>query len=107
MTQSSFPSELYAAKLLSTFNIFENYSNITFDEAYPKLAEVVSGVSVYYESMYYTSVTEMPESSFMDMASKIGGVLGEFISSLVQNILMCISHRLVYRRIVSISLGIQ
>ena len=78
VTSSSFdyPNREFFEALKSFSQMKQNEVNITdFDE----FKQNNLGINIYLSSMEYTELWEMPQISFIDLVSNMGGALGIFL----------------------------
>ena len=91
-THSDFPNPNYAeylkkipmiqAKFLVKNNFSYNsrdYSNNSINIDYNVLKRSISSISIFYEDLRYTKISQIPKMSFEDLLSNVGGTLGLFI----------------------------
>ena len=75
---SKFPTQSYAQKLINDPKIKAKYDkgyNITLED----LRESLVSFSVYYSSLSYTKISQLPKMDLVSAISEFGGILGLFV----------------------------
>ena len=75
---SKFPNYYYFTQLINNPKITSKYPpgyNITYND----IQNSVIAFNVYYDDLKYTTITENPSVSSIDLISNMGGILGLFI----------------------------
>ena len=80
-----------------TTNLYDLVKKTLGNMTYEQLKEKAIGINVYYSSLSYTSLSESPQTSVIDLFSNIGGTLGLYIGisflslvEIVEIVLECI-----------------